>query len=362
MRGIQLPESHTLGGLHTLAGPQNLHLSRAPRSGNLGGWALLPTGVYGRSWIQPHSGQMFLRVTGFRAAGEGHRAPSCVSSPSTGTRGPHPLPNLPQQMTMVWGGLPETISGWAELLGWGGGAVMRRQDPTCSALWAQGPRVEAPACSSPGSPSRLGLASLQLQPHPPGPGPQPARQALVTPDAAPARAPAASPAQHPHLGGAATGGEAGEGPERRRWVVGPQRPDRRSQNGRRTRGRKGTGSERTGGRAAWWLLLLGGRRPPVEKARPVHTCRDGAGLLTAGPRQAQLQHVEVGGDTPGVWGSPGSGTHAPPSPLKTDPGMPQAPENRPTRAGSVFTQAEAWPGLARPPTYSMSLVRWPLLP
>ena len=90
--------------------------------------------------------------------------------------------------------------------------------------------------------------------------------------------------------------------------------------------------------------------------------RDGAGLLTAGPRQAQLQHVEVGGDTPGVWGSPGSGTHAPPSPLKTDPGMPQAPENRPTRAGSVFTQAEAWPGLARPPTYSMSLVRWPLLP
>ena len=271
MRGIQLPESHTLGGLHTFAGPQNLHLSRAPRSGNLGGWALLPTGVCGRSWIQPHSGQMFLRVTGFRAAGEGHRAPSCVSSPSTGMRGPHPLPSLPQQMTMVWGGLPGTISGWTELRGWGGGAVMRRQDPTCSVLWAQGPRVEAPACSSPGSPSRLSLASLHLQPHPPGPGSQPARQALVTPDAAPARAAAASPAQHPHLGGAATGGEAGEGPERRRWAVGPQRPDRRSQNDQRTRGRKGTGSERTGGRAAWWLLLLGGRRPPVEKARPVHT-------------------------------------------------------------------------------------------
>ena len=90
--------------------------------------------------------------------------------------------------------------------------------------------------------------------------------------------------------------------------------------------------------------------------------RDGAGLLTAGPHQVQLQHVEVGGDTPGVWGSPGSGVHAPPSPLKTDPGMPQAPENRPTRAGSVFTQAEACPGPARPPTYSTSLVPWPLLP
>lgn len=75
-------------------------------------------------------------------------------------------------------------------------------------------------------------------------------------------------------------------------------------------------------------------------------CRDGASLLSAGPRQAQLQHVEVGGDTPGVWGSLGSGKHPPLSPLKTDPGMPQAPENRPTGAGSVFTQAEACPGSA----------------
>ena len=190
--------------------------------------------------------------------------------PQHGDEGPPPPPQPPQQMTMVWGGLPETISGWTELLGRGGGgwAVMRRQDPTGSVLWAQGSRVEAPACSSPGSPSRLGLASLQLQPHSLGPGPQPACQALVTPDTAPARAPAASPAQHPHLGGVATGREAGEGPERRWWAVGPQGLDRRSQNGRRTRGRKGTGSERNGGWAAWWLLLLGCRRPPVEKAWP----------------------------------------------------------------------------------------------
>lgn len=123
--------------------------------------------------------------------------PAVSPPPARGRGAPTPSP-APQQMTMVWGGLPETISGWTELLRRGGGAVRRRQDPTCSVLWAQGSRVEAPACSSPGSPSRLGLASLQLQPHPPGPGPQPACQALVTPDAAPARAPAASPAQHPH--------------------------------------------------------------------------------------------------------------------------------------------------------------------
>lgn len=140
MRGIQLPESHTLGGLHTFAGPQNLHLSRAPRSGNLGGWALLPTGVCGRSWIQPHSGQMFLRVTGCRVAGEGHRAPSCVSSPSTGMRGPHPLPSLPQQMTMVWGGLPGTISGWTELLGRGGGGCDEETGPDMQRSVGSGPQ------------------------------------------------------------------------------------------------------------------------------------------------------------------------------------------------------------------------------
>lgn len=117
LRGIQLPASHTLGGLHALAGPQNLHLSRMP---DLGGWALLPTGVCGCSWLQPHSGWMFLRVTGFRAAGEGAVLPAVPPPHARGREAPTPSPP-PQSITMVWGGLPETISGWAGLLGWGGG-------------------------------------------------------------------------------------------------------------------------------------------------------------------------------------------------------------------------------------------------
>lgn len=224
---------------------------------------------------------------------------------------------------------------------------MRRRDLTCSVLWSQGPRVEAPACPSPSSPSRLGLASLQLQPHPPGPGPQPACWALVAPDTAPAREP-------PHQlsiftwaewslegrpgraqrGGGGWGGQRGrtEGPRTARGhVAGKERAQ--------------SGPE---GGAAWWLLLRGGRGLQWRKlSQSTHSCPQGrASLLSAGPRQAQLQHVEVGGDTPGVWGSLGSGKHPPPSPLKTDPGMLQAPENRPTGAGSVFTQAEACPGPA----------------
>ena len=75
----------------------DLKISTCPGCPSLGGWALLPTGVCGCSWLQPHSGWMFLRIMGFRAAGEGRRAPSCVASPSTGTRGSHPLSNPPSQ-------------------------------------------------------------------------------------------------------------------------------------------------------------------------------------------------------------------------------------------------------------------------
>lgn len=293
----------------------------------------------------------------------GRRAPSRASSPCAGTRGSHPLSTPPVDNHGLGRSARDHLRmGWAP--GVGRGAVMRRQDPTCSVLWSQGPRVEAPAYSSPSSPSRLGLASLQLQPHPPGRGPQPACWALVAPDTAPARALATSPAQHPHLGGVVTGGEAGEGPERRQRVVGPQRPDRRSQNGQRTCGRKGTGSERTRGRGSLMAPPAGWTRPLVEKAGPVHT-RLPAGTGPACSLQVparpsfsmwKWEVIPQGSGAPWAQASILLSAHSRQTrgcrkPQKIDP------------PGLAVCSPRLRPVLARPaPTYSTSLVPWPLPP
>lgn len=163
--------------------------------------------------------------------------------PKHGDEGLPPPLQPPQPITMVWGGLPETISGWTGLLGGAGGHDEETgPDMQCSV-------VSGPQGGGPG-------LSITQQPQQARPG-QPAAPATSTWPGTSASMlgsggsrhcscqGATSPAQHLHLGGVVTGGEAGEGPERRRWVGGPTRPDRRSQNGQRTRGRKGTGSERT---------------------------------------------------------------------------------------------------------------------
>lgn len=95
-------------------------------------------------------------------------------------------------------------------------------------------------------------ASLQLQPPPHGPGPQPAPQALVVPDTAPARAPKASLPQYPCSGGSSHRWRCQWRPLRGGSSDGPGGLDRRFWNGQGTGGRKQTDSERTAG---WGSLM-----------------------------------------------------------------------------------------------------------